>query len=114
MNGVTVFPVEAIHLALYLQHFRNSTGSRASVEEAVYALSCIHEAAGLPSPINDLFVQILLGEGLRCMLASPTVKKQPITNEMLSDMVQAYQPDPNLGDLRLMAVPFLGFAAFLR
>ena len=48
------------------------------------------------------------------MLASPTVKKQPITSEMLSDMVQVCQPDPSLGDLRLMAAYLLGFAAFLR
>ena len=47
------------------------------------------------------------------MLASPTVKKQPITSKMLSDMVQACQPDPSLGDLRLMAACLLGFAAFL-
>ena len=48
----TVFPVQAIHLALYLQH-RNSTGSKTAVEEAVYALAWIHQAAGLPSPAND-------------------------------------------------------------
>ena len=63
MNGVSVFPVEAIHLALYLQYFGNSTGSRASAEEAVYALFWIHEAAGLPSPINNPFVQTVLAEG---------------------------------------------------
>ena len=78
MNGVTVFPVEAIHLALYLQHLGNSNGLRASVEEAVYALSWIHEATGLPYLINDPFVQTVLG-GLRRMLVSPTVKKQPIS-----------------------------------
>ena len=47
------------------------------------------------------------------MPASPTVKKQPITSEMLSDMVQAYQPCPSFGDLWLMAACSLGFAAFL-
>ena len=112
MEGVTVFPVEAIHLALYLQHLGDSTGSRAAVEEAVYALAWIHQAAGLPSPANDPFVQAVLG-GLRRMLASPTVKKRPFTSEMLSDMVQACQPDPSLGDLRLLAACLLGFAAFL-
>ena len=66
MDGVTVFTVEAIHLALYLQHIGNSTGSRASVEEAVYALSWIHKAAGLPSPINDPFVQTVLGGFVGC------------------------------------------------
>ena len=97
MNGVAVFSVEAFNLAFYL-HLLNLTGSRASVEEAVYALAWIREAAGLPSPVNDLFVQTILG-GLHRMLASPTVKKQPITSEMLSDMVHACQPDPSLGDL---------------
>ena len=112
MDGVTVFPVEAIHLALYLQHIGNSTGSRAAVEEAGYALAWIHQAAGLPSPTNDPFVQAVLG-GLCHILAVPTVKKRPFTSEMLSDMVQACQPDPSLGDLRLMAACLLGFAAFL-
>ena len=112
MYGVTFFPMEAIHLAFYLQHLGNSTGSRASVEETVYALAWIYEAAGLSSPINDPFVQTVLW-GLRHMLASPTVKKQPITSEMLSDMVQACQPDPSFDDLQLMDACSLGFAAFL-
>ena len=89
--------MEAIPLALYLQHLGNSTGSRASVDRAVYALAWIHEAAGLSSPINDPFVQTVLG-GLRHMLASPTIRKQPVTSEMLSDMVQACQPDPSFSD----------------
>ena len=33
---------------------------------------------------------------------------------MLNDMVQACQPDPSLGDLRLMAACLLGFATFLQ
>ena len=62
----SVFPMEAIHLAPYLLHLRNSTGSRASVEETVYALAWIHEAAGLSSPINDPFVQTVLGGFITC------------------------------------------------
>ena len=48
------------------------------------------------------------------MLVSPTVKKQPITSEMLNDMVQACQPDPSLDDLRVMAACLLGFTASLQ
>lgn len=113
MQGVSVFPVETVHLALYLQHLGEASGSRAAVEEAVYALAWIHQAAGLPSPADDPFVQTVLA-GLRRVLALPTVKKRPVTSEMLNDMVQACQPDPSLGDLRLMAACLLGFAAFLR
>lgn len=98
MDGVTVFPVDTIHLALYLQYLGNSTGLRAAVEEAVYALAWIHQVTGLPSPADDCFVQALLGE-LRCMLALPIVKKQPVTSKLLNVMVQACQPDTSLGDL---------------
>ena len=52
---------EAIYLALYLQHFHNSTGSRAAVEEAVHAFAWIHQAAELPSPTNNPFVKAVLG-----------------------------------------------------
>ena len=97
MLSVPVFPVEAIHLALYLQHLRDATGSRGAVEEAVYALAWIHQAASLPSPTNDPFVQTVLS-GLHRVLALPTAKKRPFTNEMLNDMVQSCQPDPSLGD----------------
>ena len=48
MDDVTVFPVDTIHLALYLQYLGNSTGLRAAVEEAVYALAWIHQVTGLP------------------------------------------------------------------
>ena len=113
LHSIQVFPVEAAHLALYLQHLSDTNGSRAAVEEAVYALAWIHQAAGLASPADDPFVQTVLA-GLRRRLAVPTVKKRPFTGEMLGDMVQACQPDPSLGDLRLLAACLLGFAAFLR
>jgi len=83
------------------------------VEEAVYALTWVHQAAGLPSPSDDPFVQTVLA-GLRRTLALPTVKKRPFTAEMLRDMVQACQPDPSLADLHFLAACLLGFAAFLR
>ena len=113
MHIEPVFPVQAVHLALYLQHLGDSVHSRATVEEAVYALTWVHQAAGLPSPSDDPFVQTVLA-GLRRILALPAVKKRPFTAEMLRDMVQACQPDPSLADLRFLAACLLGFAAFLR
>ena len=46
---VPAFPVKDKHLALYLQHLSESVQSRAAVEEAVHALSWLHEVAGLES-----------------------------------------------------------------
>ena len=67
--------MEAIYLALYLQHLGMSTGSRAAIEEAVQAFARIHQAAELPSPTNDPVVKAVL-EGLCRILALPTVKKR--------------------------------------
>jgi len=83
MHSVPVFPVEAIHLALYLQHLGDATGSKGTVEEAIYTLTWIHQAAGLPSPTNNPFVQTVLSE-LHHVLALSTVKKHPFTNMMFN------------------------------
>jgi hypothetical protein len=46
-HGVPSFPVQDIHLAIYLQHLSESVESKAAVEEAVYALSWLHQVGGL-------------------------------------------------------------------
>ena len=42
---VKIFPVDEVHFAFYLQHVANTTSSRASVEEAVNAISWAHQLA---------------------------------------------------------------------
>ena len=44
VGGPRIFPVEPVHLALYLQHLGNITQSKSAVEEAV---SWTHKVAGL-------------------------------------------------------------------
>ena len=43
---VTVFPIEEVHFAFYLQHLADTTKSKATVEEAVNAISWRHQLAG--------------------------------------------------------------------
>ena len=38
-QGVPSFPVQELHLVLYMQHISESTESKAAIEEAVHALS---------------------------------------------------------------------------
>ena len=107
---VPAFPVKDIHLALYLQHLSES---RAAVEEAVHALSWLHEVAGLESVGTSPIVQATLA-GLRRMLARPKSRKEPVTADMLKEMVEAAGPDPSLTDVRLLAMCLVAFAGFLR
>ena len=110
---IPAFPVQSSHLTLYLQYLAGTTQSHASVEEAVYAITWIHEMTGLTFPAANPFVQTVLS-GLCCSLAQPVVKKEPITPGMLEAMVEACGAQPSLGDLRILAACLLSFAAFLR
>ena len=60
-RGVPSFPVQEIHLVLYLQHLSESIQSKSAVEEAVHAVSWLHQMAGLPSIAGSPIVQATLG-----------------------------------------------------
>ena len=110
---VKILPVDEVHFALYLQHVANTTNSRASVEEAVNAISWAHQLAGLPPISSSAFVRATLA-GLQRKLAKPKVKKEPITASMLTTLVESLGTAPTLSDVRLAAGALLSFAAFLR
>ena len=57
-----------LHLVLYMQHFSESTESKAAVDEAVHALSWLHGLAGLQPVGGSPLVKDTL-EGLRLILA---------------------------------------------
>ena len=107
---VTVFPVQDIQFALYLQHLAEATESRATVEAAVNAESWAHQLAGLDPVSSYPLVRAVLA-GLQRQLAIPKKKKEPITVEMLLAMVQS--ADGCLADLCLIAMALLAFSAFL-
>ena len=94
-RGVPSFPVQDIHLVLYLQHLSESIQSKSAVEEAVHAVSWLHQMAGLPSIAGSPIVQATLG-GLRRELAKPKKRKEPVTAEMLLAMVEPTGPSPSL------------------
>ena len=110
---VSIFPVDEVHFALYLQHVAESTKSRSAVEEAVNALSWAHQLAGQPSISASAFVRATLA-GLQRKLAKPKVRKEPVTADMLSTLVDSLGASPTLTDVRLAAGALLSFAAFLR
>ena len=106
-------PANGHHIALYLQYLADSTGSKASVEEACNALAWIHSCAGLKSPVAEPFVKSTLG-GLQRLLAKPVTKKKPVTVEMLEALVKNAQESDSLSDLRLATTCLLSFAGFFR
>ena len=111
---VPSFPAQEAHIVLYLQHLSQTVQSKSAIEEAVNALSWLHQVSGLPPVSSSLpSVQAALA-GHRRLLAQPKVRKEPVTAEMLKSMVDAAGPEPSLSEVRLLAVCLLAFAEFLR
>ena len=48
-SEVKVFPVQEVHFVLYLQHLSEIAKSKSAVEEAVNAISWVHQISGLPA-----------------------------------------------------------------
>ena len=107
------FPVKEHHLVLYLRHLAETTGSKATVEEAVYSMTWAHNLASVPSPTENSLVTTTL-EGLRRALAKLVSKKEPITADILKAMVADTNEHPTLSNVRLTAACLLAFAGFLR
>ena len=102
------FPVEATHLALYLQHLGETRASKSAVEEPVNGLAWAHSMAGITSTTNSPFI------GLKRAFAKPVCKKSPFTVEMLQAIVRDTKKTNTLTNLCLAALCLMSFAGFLR
>ena len=111
-HSINAFPAEEKYLALYLQHISDSSQSVTAAEDIVHALAWLNGAVGLPSPSASSFISTIL-EGLRRTLAKPTVKKAPITVDILKAMVEDTEKNTTLSNVRLTTACLLGFAGFL-
>ena len=109
----TGLPVSETYLVLYMQHLSATTNSRSAVETIVNAINWAHELAGHSSISKSPIVSATL-KGLQRSLAKPTVKKEPVTPEMLHRMVNSMDSKPKLSQVRLVTVALIAYAAFLR
>lgn len=91
---------------------RGSPYSR--IESVFYGLKWIHDIHNLKNPCESRFLHLVL-DGLKRILAKPTVKKSPITANMLQKLCTAYAGhNASLLDLRLCTMCLLGYAGFFR
>ena len=112
-SEVKLLPVGEVHFALYLQHLGEKAQSWSAVQDAVNAVSWVHQLAGFEPIAQSPFVQATVS-GLKRSLAKPKVKKEPVTVAMLATLVDSLGQSPTLSDVRLASSCLLAFAAFLR
>lgn len=110
----STLPPLPLHICLYLSFLAQTAKTSAPVVEAVSALSWVNQIATVEdTTAHPLVIQVLAG--IKRKLACPTIKKEPITTEILSTLVSKFgQQDASLSDVRTLCACLLGFAGFFR
>ena len=91
-----MFPVQEVHFTLYVfAAFGGGTvsSSKSAVEEAVNAISWVLQISGLQQISESPFVLATLS-GLQRKLAKPKVRKEPVTVNILSSLVDSFGSPP--------------------
>ncbi|XP_065922599.1 integrase/recombinase xerD homolog isoform X4 [Magallana gigas] len=108
------FPASDFNVSIYLINLSKQFNSVAKVNEAFYAISWAHEISGTQNPCHSSLVVSVL-EGARRLSAKPVTKKEPITSEILQQIVNRYGTgSSSLPDIRISCMCLLSYAAFLR
>lgn len=106
-------PAKDLHVALYLTSVIQFSNSVSPVVNAFYSIRWAHCLTGDRSPTDTGLVKNVLESGKR-KLAKPTVKKEPVTTDLLEKMYKAtFEPD-NLYNQRIIAMCILCYAGFFR
>lgn len=112
--GISTLPAKEEYVCLYLIKVLQESSSPAGMDQAFYALKWAHDVAGIPNPCEMKIVKLCL-EGCKRVLAKPKKKKEPITSEIIENIVLRFgSSQSNLYDLRGSLLCVLGFAGFLR
>ena len=112
--GVEAFPAKPFQFALYLAFLIQSSKTSAPVEEAVNSLSWAHQLAVVEDPTDHPLVKQVLA-GAKRILAHRTIKKEPITPEILRRLYDTFvTPTAQLPIIRTMTICLLGYAGFFR
>ncbi|XP_077997417.1 kalirin-like [Glandiceps talaboti] len=100
-HNLTAIPAEPSHVSLYLTHLIQGSltagSTKQTVESAFYSIQWAHQIAGLPSPTEHPFVKNLV-ESARRLLGRPVIKKQPVTTEVISELVEHFKDSSSLKD----------------
>lgn len=107
-------PPKPIHIALYLLFLSQKAKSASPITEAVSSLSWVNQLAMVEdTTTHPLVCQVIAGT--KRTLSHRVTKKEPITPEILNELVEKFaKEDASLSDIRTISICLLGFAGFFR
>ena len=113
-NITQTLPSLDIYVSMYLIHLTNIGKSVSTINEAYYSISWAHRLAGDRHPCKSDLV-FTVKEGVPRSIGYLTVKKEPITPEILNNLVCVYVDEhANLKHIRIACMCLLSYAVLLR
>ena len=108
-----ILPAKAFHVAIYLSSLIQSCKTSSPLTSAFYAMKWYHEIYDFESPTNSKLVINILEAGKR-ILAKPSVKKDPITPELLKVLYDNVFEHANIKNQRIISACLVAYAGFMR
>lgn len=115
-HNLISLPAKDIDFSLYLVSLIQSNKSSSTVDETFYGVKWAHELAGFSNsnPCGS-FVVKSVREAAHRILGHSVSKKEPITSDILNQMVSRYLGhNSNTMNLRNVAMCLIAYAGFLR
>ena len=108
-------PAQPFYIALYINDMVLENCKYGALEAAALGIRYGHVIAGFENPLDDLFIKAML-EGAKRTIGKATVKRQkePVTTDIMREVVDRYGGNGNLLELRFVITCLVGFAGFLR
>ena len=112
MNNISYFPVDPFPFSLDLSHLMDSRGSYHPVKEAIYVADWVQKVAGLQT-ISSCLIIDQIQSGSHRILGKPTIKKDPVTPDMLRHLVLKLSSTPSLKEVRSVSLCLTVYVGFL-
>ena len=110
--GFSEYPAGSAQFILFVQELIQTAKDRKNksgvVTTAVYAVDFIHQLMGLPKPGAKDAVKLMLAGAMK-ILARPTVRKSPLSMEVVKKLIQHFTP--SLENYTLKGIRFSVYAA---
>ena len=111
---VNTCPADPFFVALYLNDLYINDASVSRIIFAFCGIKWGHLITGNKSPTDNPFVKMCLEGAKRSIEKTGSGRKEPLTAEIINNLVQTYGSSGNLIDVRAIVFTVLGFSGFFR
>ena len=107
-------PADPFFVAIYFNELLLTNSTISCLTSAYCGIRWAHLTAGVESPTEHPFVKMAFEGAKRLTPGSKSNQKEPLTPNMIRELVSLYGSSGNLIHMRFLVTSLLGFAGFFR